>query len=38
MTLKDITKEQALENEILKEKIKFQTFINLSSDAIFILN
>lgn len=36
--IKDITKEQALENEILKEKIKFQTFINLSSDAIFILN
>ena len=36
--IKDITKEQALENEILKEKIKFQTFINLSSDAIFILD
>lgn len=36
--IKDITKEQALENEILKEKIKYQTFINLSSDAIFILN
>ena len=36
--IKDITKEEALENEILKEKIKFQTFINLSSDAIFILN
>ena len=36
--IKDITKEQALENEILKEKIKYQTFINLSSDAIFILD
>ena len=36
--IKDITKEQELENEILKEKIKFQTFINLSSDAIFILD
>ena len=36
--IKDITKEEALENEILKEKIKFQTFINLSSDAIFILD
>uniref|UniRef100_UPI0040473011 PAS domain S-box protein n=1 Tax=Aliarcobacter sp. TaxID=2321116 RepID=UPI0040473011 len=36
--IKDITKEQALENEILKEKIRFQTFINLSSDAIFILD
>ncbi len=36
--IKDITKEQALENEILKEKIKFQTFINLSSDAILILD
>ncbi|RBQ31615.1 hypothetical protein CRU92_05215 [Arcobacter sp. FW59] len=36
--IKDITKEQELKNEILKEKIKFQTFINLSSDAIAILD
>ncbi|MCT7614215.1 PAS domain S-box protein [Aliarcobacter butzleri] len=35
--IKDVTKEQELKNEILKEKIKFQTFINLSSDAIFIV-
>ncbi|MCG3665016.1 PAS domain S-box protein [Aliarcobacter butzleri] len=36
--IKDVTKEQELKNEILKEKIKFQTFINLSSDAIFIVD
>lgn len=35
--IKDVTKEQELKNEILKEKIKFQTFINLSSDAISIV-
>ncbi len=35
--IKDVTKEQELKNEILKEKTKFQTFINLSSDAIFIV-
>ncbi|MDN5110293.1 PAS domain S-box protein [Aliarcobacter butzleri] len=34
--IKDVTKEQELKNEILKEKTKFQTFINLSSDAIFV--
>ncbi|WP_151947842.1 PAS domain S-box protein [Aliarcobacter butzleri] len=36
--IKDVTKEQELKNEILKEKTKFQTFINLSSDAIFIVD
>ncbi|MCT7912280.1 PAS domain S-box protein [Arcobacter lacus] len=36
--IKDITKEQELKNEILKEKIKFETFINLSSDAIFVID
>lgn len=36
--IKDITKEQELKNEILKEKIKFQTLIDLSSDAIAIID
>ncbi|MGA1932805.1 diguanylate cyclase [Arcobacter sp. YIC-464] len=36
--IKDITKEKELEKNIIKEKQRYQTFINLASDAIFIMD